>query len=85
MHRNCGHKPAWKLSGKSDALRFKVCDEHLAWGIRLCGFPALVDAHKPRNMTDEETEVLLDSFDVFNVLGSVVSGNAEVEKKTRPE
>lgn len=40
----CTCTPAWKLRG--DKYRFKVCDLHLAWGIRLSGLPALVDKHE---------------------------------------
>lgn len=76
MHRNCSNKPTWKLSGQSDSLRFKVCDDHLAWGIRLCGFPALVDGHRPIGQKEEETEKLFDSFDEIEMAAM---------KKTRPE
>ena len=41
----CACSPSWKLEG--DKYRFKVCDEHLAWGIRLSGLPARVDKYEP--------------------------------------
>jgi len=41
----CKHKPTWKLKGEKH--KFKVCDEHLAWGIRICGLPAMVDKYDP--------------------------------------
>jgi hypothetical protein len=37
----CANPPLWRLKGEK--YRFKVCDEHLAWGIRLSGMPALVE------------------------------------------
>jgi hypothetical protein len=43
----CTNNPEWKLESTAKIYRFKVCDEHLAWGIRLCGFPALVDQWAP--------------------------------------
>lgn len=53
----CVIPPMWKLKGEKHA--FKVCDEHLAWGIRTSGFPALVDKHEsspkkePRDEADD--------------------------------
>lgn len=76
LHRHCSNKPTWRLMGQSDTLRFKVCDEHLAWGIRFCGYPALVDAHTSINSSDEDTEILFNSFEALEDLSL---------KKTRPE
>lgn len=42
----CTNAPTWKLKNPEKG-RYKVCDTHLAWGIRLCGFPALVDKYEP--------------------------------------
>lgn len=58
--RLCSGKPTWKIEGSSESLKFKVCDEHLAWAIRLSGFPALVDAHVPPSLKEEDTEVFFD-------------------------
>lgn len=43
----CSDSPSWKVKG--DKYRFKICDKHLAWGIRLSGLPALVDKYEPAN------------------------------------
>lgn len=43
----CGDKVLWKLKGSTDGKAFKVCDLHLPWGIRLSGYPALVDKFDP--------------------------------------
>jgi hypothetical protein len=58
--RLCGLRPTWKIEGSTESLKFKVCDDHLAWAIRLSGFPALVDAHVAPAIKEEETEVFLD-------------------------
>lgn len=53
----CSNAPSWKLKG--DKHRFKVCDEHLAWGIRLSGVPALVETYEPdplRRNAEEKTD-----------------------------
>lgn len=50
----CVETPQWKLKGETK--RFKVCDHHLAWGIRLSGYPALVDKYDlppPREQVKE--------------------------------
>lgn len=39
----CTNSPTWKIEGKFK--KFRVCDIHLAWGIRFSGYPALVDKH----------------------------------------
>jgi len=39
----CSHLPQWKISNDQKKI-LKVCDEHLAWGIRSTGYPALVNA-----------------------------------------
>lgn len=54
----CTNAPTWKLKSQSKGYRFKVCDLHLAWCIRFCGYPALVDAYepdsdRPKRMEDE--------------------------------
>jgi hypothetical protein len=51
----CVCTPAWKLKG--DKYRFKVCDGHLAWGIRLSGLPALVDKYEPNSGMGQFEEV----------------------------
>jgi len=50
----CTQTPQWRLKG--DKHRFKVCDEHLAWGIRLSGFPALVEKYEtdPHKRQEED-------------------------------
>lgn len=50
----CVEDPKWKLSNVESGYRFKVCDTHLAWAIRLCGAPAMVDEYHPRAVTREE-------------------------------
>lgn len=49
----CTEAPQWKLKGETK--RFKVCDQHLAWGIRLSGYPALVDKYEaiPKGKVEE--------------------------------
>ena len=54
--RLCSKKPMWKIEGSTESLKFKVCDDHLAWAIRLSGYPALVDAHAIPGTKEEETE-----------------------------
>ncbi len=39
----CEEKVMWKLKSEENGRTFKVCDRHLAWGIRLSGYPAYVD------------------------------------------
>lgn len=63
LTRHCSNKPMWKVSGVGEGLKFKVCDEHLAWGIRLSGYPALIDSHTAMSSKDEDTEVVLEGFD----------------------
>lgn len=60
--RRCSSKPLWKLQGQLEVQKFKVCDEHLAWGIRLCGCPAMVNVHHPVGLKDEDTEVVFDEL-----------------------
>lgn len=43
----CVLSPTWKLKSTVNGYRFKVCDTHLAWCIRFCGYPALVDKYEP--------------------------------------
>lgn len=43
----CTNAPQWKLKNAEKGYRFKVCDAHLAWCIRFCGYPAIVDAYEP--------------------------------------
>lgn len=43
----CGDLPSWGIN--NDKFSFKVCDAHLAWGIRFSGTPAMVDKYVPRN------------------------------------
>ena len=62
--RLCSNKPSWKIEGPVESLKFKVCDEHLAWAIRLSGYPALVDAHVSPGSKGEDTEVFLDLEEV---------------------
>jgi len=66
--RLCSNKPSWKIEGASESLKFKVCDEHLAWAIRLSGYPALVDAHIAPGTKDEDMEVLLELDSINNLL-----------------
>jgi len=47
----CGHPVTWKLKGEKT---FKVCDLHLPWGIRLSGYPALVDKFQADADTKED-------------------------------
>jgi len=49
----CCELPKWKLQNTDSGRKFKVCDIHLAWGIRLCGAPAMVDEYSPREKTRE--------------------------------
>lgn len=58
FHKNddgspCGDKVMWKL--KSGSTAFKVCDVHLAWGLRISGLPAYVDAFKPVESSEDES------------------------------
>jgi len=39
----CSMSVSWKLKASKSGDSFKVCDAHLAWGIRLSGAPALVE------------------------------------------
>lgn len=39
----CDEKVMWKLKCEENGRTFKVCDRHLAWGIRLSGSPAYVE------------------------------------------
>lgn len=39
----CSRLPQWKISNDYARVKLKVCDEHLAWGIRQSGYPALID------------------------------------------
>jgi len=39
----CPEKVRWKLKNEASGKSFKVCDIHLAWGIRLSGTPAYVE------------------------------------------
>lgn len=50
----CINPPMWKLKTVDGSYRFKVCDAHLAWCIRLCGFPALVDTYETSKIKNEE-------------------------------
>lgn len=43
----CSEKVMWKLKCEGTNKAFKVCDVHLAWGLRLSGLPARVDAFIP--------------------------------------
>lgn len=65
INRKCSNSPSWKISGKTETLRFKVCDEHLAWAIRLSGYPALVDVHKSfvGRTKDEQEETLFEGLE----------------------
>jgi hypothetical protein len=52
----CPELPSWRV--KNDKLSFKVCDAHLAWGIRFSGTPALVDKHVPRNRRTKQFKII---------------------------
>jgi len=39
----CTSKVLWKLKAERTGRCFKVCDSHLAWGIRMSGTPAYVE------------------------------------------
>lgn len=39
----CSNFPLWKICNEEKKVKLKVCDEHLAWGIRCSGYPVLVD------------------------------------------
>lgn len=41
--QGCLNQPSWLL--QSDTNKIKVCDEHLAWGIKTTGIPARVDQY----------------------------------------
>lgn len=41
----CAQIPTWKVSNSEKGYRFKVCDVHLAWSLRLCGLPAIVEEY----------------------------------------
>lgn len=43
----CTITPTWRLFNENKRMKMRVCDEHLAWGIRECGYPALVDIEIP--------------------------------------
>ena len=40
----CSHAPQWKICNEEKKLKLKVCDKHLAWGIRKAGYPVYVDS-----------------------------------------
>lgn len=40
----CSNSPLWRICNDEKKVKLKVCDEHLAWGIRRAGYPAIVDA-----------------------------------------
>lgn len=44
--RGCLNQPSWLLQGEDKKL--KVCDEHLAWGIKTTGIPARVDEYEEK-------------------------------------
>lgn len=48
----CSEKVTWKLKCEESRKTFKVCDVHLAWGLRLSGLPAYVDAFTSDAPTD---------------------------------
>jgi hypothetical protein len=62
----CSHPPLWRLKGEK--YRFKVCDEHLAWGIRLSGMPALVEKFEPDLAKRLEQELREDSTEQIKFL-----------------
>jgi len=39
---SCKEKVQWQLKG---SRTFRVCDKHLAWGLRFSGLPARVDEY----------------------------------------
>ena len=43
----CAEEVSWKLRTMATQDTFKVCDTHLAWGMRLSGAPALVEEFVP--------------------------------------
>jgi len=43
----CSEKVQWKLKCEESRKTFKVCDVHLAWGLRHTGLPAYVYAFTP--------------------------------------
>lgn len=50
----CVESPTWKLQGAKH--KFKCCDAHLAWGIRLSGYPAMVDKYEPADNNNKKSE-----------------------------
>ena len=50
--KTCELKPKWTVSSEKTA--FRVCDNHLPWGIRVSGAPALVEEYKSRDEEDTQ-------------------------------
>jgi hypothetical protein len=58
---SCNCAPKWALASEKTA--FRVCDEHLAWGIRLSGAPARVDEYKKKERKEETGRHDLESIE----------------------
>jgi len=53
----CTETVTFKLTHQATREAFKVCDKHLAWGIRLSGAPALVEEFvSEENVKKTETD-----------------------------
>lgn len=48
---SCEFSPKWTVASEKTA--FRVCDKHLAWGIRLSGAPARVDEYVKTSEEDD--------------------------------
>jgi hypothetical protein len=48
---SCEFSPKWTVASAKTA--FRVCDKHLAWGIRLSGAPARVDEYQKPSEEDD--------------------------------
>ena len=53
----CSGWPEWRLVGQENGEVITTCDAHLAHGIRLTGYPALVDEEIPPYRSDDVTKV----------------------------
>lgn len=39
----CPNHPTWFIANSDKKMKMRVCDEHLAWGVRKSGYPAIID------------------------------------------
>lgn len=50
----CSNTPQWRICNEEKRVKLKVCDEHLAWGIRCAGYPAIVDAESQQLVLEKD-------------------------------